>query len=76
MTLDDDIQKLTECSLCGGGEFRFDDTTHWTGMRSQFICTTLRHWCAEQADPFETISVSLRARTRASAIELWNIAHR
>lgn len=63
---------LHPCPFCGAGETLLDEQTYWTGMRSQVLSVTLRHWCAAAADEFVRGSVSIRCRDEQQAVEQWN----
>ena len=61
--------KLLPCPFCGGEETRIDEQTHWTGMRSQIISASVKHWC--QKSPLQPF-IEMKAMTRENAINLWN----
>ncbi len=63
---------LIPCRYCGGGETRFRDTGNWTGMRMQFICTNLMHFCeSEGLNNFNRVTYNIRAQTREVAADIW-----
>lgn len=63
---------MNRCPFCGEGKTRIDENTYWTGMRSQTLSVTLRHFCDPQEDAFVTANITIRARTEDQAIERWN----
>ena len=68
-------EELKPCPFCGseGRETRFDDTGHWTGMRSQHISTSMKHFCTKPDDDnFVDTSIQIRGRDKADCIARWN----
>jgi hypothetical protein len=67
----DEPVALKPCPFCHGGEFRFDESTYWTGQRSELLNVKLRHWCERQPNcPPSTME--LVAKTEKEVRELWN----
>ena len=65
-------EAMQPCPWCGhGGETRFDENTHWTGMRSALLSVELLHWCEGDGGMPRTI-VTVRAKTKDEAIAAWN----
>jgi hypothetical protein len=72
----DDGVKLRPCPLCGGKNTRIDESTYWTGMRSEVVSATLRHWCEPVCgDVFANRTINIRARNEAQATDIWNRRH-
>ena len=64
-------EHLEPCPFCGAGETRVDESTHWTGMRSQVISARVRHWCArEEGQPSSVLEIA--GKTREDAVRKWN----
>lgn len=61
-------EKLLPCPFCGDGETRIDEQSFWTGMRSQVISVSVRHWCPK--NPLQSY-IEIKAKTREDAIKMW-----
>lgn len=62
---------LSPCPFCGAGEIQVQESKHWTGMRSQIISVTVRHWCA-RPDGQPRSMIQMVGRDHESAIATWN----
>ena len=63
---------LLPCPFCGeAGEWREDVQTYWTGMRSQPVSYTLRHWCGK-VEGILASHFEVRGKTREATVEQWN----
>lgn len=62
---------LSPCPFCKGGEFRFDESTHWTGRGSELLNVKLRHWC-ERRPNCPPSTIELVAKTEDEVRDLWN----
>jgi hypothetical protein len=65
------VAELLPCPFCGAGETRFDESTHWTGMRSQILSVTVMHHCAREEGQLQSF-LRITGKTEADAIRLWN----
>jgi hypothetical protein len=66
------------CPYCGAGEFRWDASRYWTGMRYIVSNVTLRHWCdagEHKGHALPRVTSQHTARTYEEALKLWNSRH-
>lgn len=69
--MSEETDDLLPCPFCGAGEFRVEESTHWTGMQSVVLSVTVRHWCPRpEGQPMSHIA--LAGKTREDAIARWN----
>ena len=66
-----ELVELADCPFCGGGEHRVDEKTYWTGMRSELLNVTVRHWC-ERIEGQPQSLIQITRKTRNEAITAWN----
>ncbi len=64
-------EDVLPCPFCGGGEFDEQQHTYWTGMRSQPLSFSLRHWCKKGEGILQSF-FEIRGKTRGDAINQWN----
>jgi len=64
-----DTTELSPCPFCKAGETRIDEQTYWTGMRSQILSVSVKHWCPKS--PL-TSFIEMKAKTKEEAVALWN----
>lgn len=69
MTNNKDENGLLPCPFCKSGETRIDEQSFWTGMRSQVVSVSVRHWCPK--NPLQSY-VEVKATTREEAVKTWN----
>ena len=66
-----ELLELADCPFCGGGEHCVDEKTYWTGMRSELLNVTVRHWC-ERIEGQPQSLIQITRKTRNEAITAWN----
>jgi hypothetical protein len=64
-------EELKPCPFCGAGTTQIADSTHWTGMSSVVLASTVRHWC-DDAEGKPGSFLQVKGKSRQQAIKKWN----
>lgn len=58
------------CPFCGSDKLDIDASTYWTGMRSQILSYTGRHFCGTEG--FDKRTITIRGKTEEDVQRLWD----
>lgn len=64
--------ELLPCPFCGAGESQVVPSYYWTGTTNTLISVEVKHWCHHETSGVRGSMVTMRAKTEAEAVVLWN----
>lgn len=66
-----ECDELVPCRMCGGGETRWQNSKHWTGMRSVVTAYRLVHACSNRPPDIRAVTVNIVGSTENAVIKRW-----